>query len=352
LSMERQLRICLVPRLVGIGGMVSFQEKFATGLNQRNIKVSYDLRDTPYDAVLVIGGTRQLPLLWQVKHRGIPIVQRLDGMNWIHRIMDTGRSHWLRSEYGNFILATIRSSLTTKIAYQSEFSRFWWEKARGKTPCQYRVIHNAVDLTKFTPGEGQNLPQDVIRILLVEGSLLGGYEFGLENAVKLSSGIAHSHKGIQSVELIVVGKVSTATINYWETWIGSNEMNQRMRINWMGAVPHHEIADIYRSAHLFYSADINAACPNSVIEAMACGTPVAAFDTGALIELLGEGGGISVPYGGDPWKLDSPDIYSLVKGVLVLLADIDHYRETARRRAESAFNLDRMVDGYLDLLIG
>jgi glycosyltransferase involved in cell wall biosynthesis len=275
--------------------MVSFQGKFVSGLKARNIDVCYDLGDLPYDAVLVIGGTRQLQRLWRVKRRGIPIVQRLDGMNWIHRVLNTGIRHWIRAEYGNIILSNIRASL---------------------------------------------------------GSLLGGYEFGLENAIELASHIAYSHDGGQRVELMVVGRVSPGTKEHWESWIGRKEMNQVFQINWLGAVPHDQIAEIYQSAHLFFSADINAACPNSVIEAIACGTPVAAFDTGALAELLGDGGGITVPYGGNPWQLDPPDIHSLVSSALDLLHNLDHYRESARQRALSGFDLEPMVDRYLELLLG
>jgi glycosyltransferase involved in cell wall biosynthesis len=332
--------------------MVSFQGKLAAGLYTYGIEVSFDLVDTPYDAVLVIGGTRRLQRLWQVKRSGTRIVQRLDGMNWIHRVIKTGLRHWLRAEYGNFILSFIRSSLADRIAYQSNFSHSWWERVKGKTNCSYEVIHNGVDLTEFSPGDSSDLSDEFIRLLMVEGSLLGGYEFGLENAVKFSSQVAHSHIGDQRVELMVVGKVSQTTREHWENWIKRNGKNGRLHINWAGSVPHNQIAEIYRSAHILFSADINAACPNSVIEALASGTPVTAFDTGALPELMGDGGGITVPYGGDPWRLDSPDIPALTLSALEILNNLDHYQETARKRAESAFNLDQMVDQYLELLLG
>ena len=121
---------------------------------------------------------------------------------------------------------------------------------------------------------------------------------------------------------------------------------------WVGTVPHSDIVEIYRGSHLLFSADINAACPNSVIESMACGTPVISFDTGSLTELLEEKGGIAVPYGGDPWKLDPPDIPSLAKEASQVLDNIDGYRESARQRAEKVFNVEGMVDQYLDVLLG
>jgi hypothetical protein len=51
---EKFKRVCLLPRLAGVGGMVSFQHKLAAGLAARGVEVCYDLRDTPYAAVLVI----------------------------------------------------------------------------------------------------------------------------------------------------------------------------------------------------------------------------------------------------------------------------------------------------------
>ncbi len=350
--METRSRICLVPHLSGIGGMVSFQGKFAAGLRARNIDTCFDLGETPYDAVLVIGGTRQIHRLWQVKRSGIKVVQRLDGMNWVHRVINTGWRHWLRAEYGNFMLSLIRSSFADKIVYQSKFSRQWWERVKGDTPCPNHVIYNAVDLNAFSPSDAGSLPNDSIRLLIVEGSLLGGYEFGLQNAVYLAAELAHSHPGVRNLELIVVGRVSRVIRDRWDSWLLRAGLSDLITIQWVGIISHADIADTYRNSHLLFSADINAACPNSVIESMACGTPVISFETGALPELLEEKGGVVVPYGGDPWKLDPADIQSLAKKALQLLENIDEHRISARKHAESLFDVEVMVDRYLDLLLG
>ena len=68
-----------------------------------------------------------LPLL-RARRRGVRIVQRLDGINWIHRRRRTGPRHFLRAEYGNLILSFIRSRVATHILYQSEFTRRWWNR--------------------------------------------------------------------------------------------------------------------------------------------------------------------------------------------------------------------------------
>jgi glycosyltransferase involved in cell wall biosynthesis len=116
-------------------------------------------------------------------------------------------------------------------------------------------------------------------------------------------------------------------------------------------VPHELIPELDRSAHLLFSADINAACPNSVIEALACGLPIAAFSTGALPELVSGDSGRLVPYGGDPWTLDKPDIPALSQAVIQVLQNQDRFRTAARQRAESAFGLDKMVQRYQDVLL-
>ena len=151
---KRTTRICLVPRLAGVGGMVSFQYKLADGLRARGLQVCQDLSDAPYQAVLVIGGTRDLAGLWRARRQGIPVVQRLDGMNWLHRLAgmrQDGWRHYLRAEYGNRLLALIRSRLASRIVYQSEFARRWWERIHGPLPVENRVIHNGVDLNSYSP---------------------------------------------------------------------------------------------------------------------------------------------------------------------------------------------------------
>ena len=93
-------------------------------------------------------------------------------------------------------------------------------------------------------------------------------------------------------------------------------------VHWAGLRPLESIPAIDRSAHLLYSSDMNPACPNSVIEALACGLPVAAFATGALPELVPPAAGCVAPYGGDPWRLDPPDIDGLASAALRVLADL------------------------------
>jgi glycosyltransferase involved in cell wall biosynthesis len=335
-------RVCLTPQVSGVGGMVSFSAKLTNGLAKKGIQTTFDLSDEQIDAVLVIGGTRQLVALRRITRRGIPIVQRLDGINWLHRHLRTGARHWLRAEIGNWLLAYIRERIATKIVYQSHFVQNWWERIYGPGPGKKRVIHNGVDLDLFQPGKADQPPTDRVSILMVEGNLDGGYELGIQSAVALAEGFQTEKR---SAELIIAGQVDAKLSAKWD-------QKSRLNIAWVGVLPNEQLPQLYRKAHLLFSGDLNAACPNSVIEAMACGLPVLAFNTGALSELVPEGAGKVVPYGGDPWKLDTPDTAALVGGGTEILKDQRSFRAAARAHAEQEFSLDRMVDAYIGALSG
>jgi glycosyltransferase involved in cell wall biosynthesis len=333
-------RICLLPRVHGVGGMVSFQAKLTDGLARRGIQVCNDPDDTPYDAILITGGTRSLGALLRARRRGLRIVQRLDGVNWLHRRLPTGPRHYLRSEYGNRLLALLRTRFVTHVVYQSEFVRGWWQRVFGPERVSSSVIHNGVDLKAYTPEGPHERPVDHRRLLLVEGSLQGGYETGLMIAVGLAERLAETG----SIELMVAGRVSPELQ-------AAAQSKSRTPIRWAGLVPRDAIPQLDRSAHLLFSADVNAACPNSVIEALACGLPVAAFATGALPELVTGDSGRLAPYGGDPWKLEPPDVDALAAAATEILHDQARFRKAARRRAEEGFGLDSMVEKYIEVLL-
>jgi glycosyltransferase involved in cell wall biosynthesis len=321
--------------------MVSFKQKLVKGLTERGLDVCHDLEDTPYDAILVIGGTRRLAGLWRAHRSGIPIVQRLDGMNWLQRVCRTGLRHFLRAEWGNWLLRTIRARYANIVVYQSAFARAWWEREYGatKTPCH--VVLNGVDLNAYTPvGPGQR-PTDRYRLLLVEGTLGGGYELGLEHALTLAEAVDARTR--LPVELMVVGRVTPALRD-------RIDRRAQVPVHWTGRVPPERIPEFDRSAHVLYSADLNSACPNAVIEALACGLPVVAFETGALPELVTSEAGSLTPYGGDPWRLDHPDFANLTEAALLVLEHQARFRSGARKRAENGLDLGTMVNGYLSAL--
>lgn len=335
-------QICIVPKVDGIGGMASFRLKLEAGLQKRGIRITHDPRQKGSDAVLVVAGTRHIDGVLYARRRGVPIVHRLDGINWMHRARFTNFRHAWRSETGNLLLAFTRRFLADRVIYQSQFVRQWWEDWYGPTRVPHTVIYNGVDLDVYTPHGPAERPSDRYRILLVEGDLTSGQHIGLDNAVRLAEGLAQQH-GLP-VEIAVAAKVNDAIKAAWQG-------KAAFPIHFLGVVPRERIPETDRSAHLFFSAEVNSACPNAVIEALACGLPVTGFDSGALKEIVSSEAGVVAPYGADVWKLQPPQVDALVGPAAALLADLPRYQAHARQRAESAFGLDAMVERYLEVLL-
>ena len=333
--------ICILPSHSGVGGPASFRARISAGFKELGAEVTFDPAQGHPEAILVIGGTRRLDQLWRAKRRGVRIIQRLNGMNWVHRVTRTGLRHYLRAEINNRILSTIRQDLASAIVYQSAFSGDWWERVHGKVDRPTFLIHNGVDLLTYKPADNPQLPDGRIRILVVEGHFGGGYEIGLQNAVNFCKALQHAAG--KPVDLILAGDPGESLPARYaaEKWI-----------EWKGIVPRAALPALYQSAHLFFSADLNASCPNAVIEALACGVPVTGYDTGSLAELLAGQGGTLSPYDADPWQLQPADPLPLARAACGILANRQKFSQQARKRAEEVFDITKIARDYLDVLLG
>jgi glycosyltransferase involved in cell wall biosynthesis len=335
----RMPRICIVPRVEGLGGVTSFRLKFEQGLDARGIKVTNNLSE-PSDTILVLGGTKNLLPLWRARRRGQRIVQRLDGINWVHRARWAGLRYTMRAIYGNANLSFIRRRLADRVIYQSQFIKDWWEDWYRPARVPSSVIINGVDLERYTPNGLHERPTGHYRLLIVEGSLTGALNSGLFHAAELADRLSHQYK----IELCIVGQVDRRTKNRLQRYT-------TIRVRFLDTIPREQIPWIMRSSHLLFSAEVNPPCPNSVIEALACGLPVVGFDTGSLAEIVQGDAGRLAPYGANQWKLRKPDISALANAAMEVLEDEPRFRGSAREQAESKLGLDQMVDEYLKMLL-
>lgn len=335
-----EAKICIIPHKLGLGGPASFQSGLVTAMQRRGVSVSHDPRDPSLSALLVFGAAQDFADVRYAQRSGVRVVQRLNGMNWVHRRKFTGVKHFIKAEFGNLRLRQLRNT-ADRIIYQSEFARAWWQRQFGALEKPQTVIHNGVDLGLFSP-EPVKLPADRVRVLMVEAHYGGGYEGGLEAAGRLIQRLNQGGNGI--FELVVAGDVPAESRRKVES--------AGIPVEWLGIVKREDIPAVNRSAHLLFSGDINAACPNSVIEAMACGLPVIGYDTGSLAELVGVDAGRVAPYGGDVWRLEPPDVKALTDAAIRALELRDRLSSGARRTAEMRFDIEAITGKYLAVLLG
>jgi len=331
-------RVTFTTRLTGVAGPAAFQRRLVRGLEGRGVEIGWDPSKGRQDPILVIGGSRNLIGLRRARQRGSRIVQRLNGINWLHRRQPTGIRHFLRAERNNLLLRWVRNRLADHVVYQSRFAKDWWEDRYGSAPVPSSVVYNGVPLDVYSPEGEETRPDDRIRLLMVEGNYAGGYETGLQAGIELAQRVAQETG--RKVELTVAGQVPGRVHQ-------TIDPESELIVGWRGVVEPADIPALDRSAHVLFAGDIHPACPNAVIEAMACGLPVVAYDTGALPELVTGSSGRLSAYGGDAWKLETPDVKRLVEATREVLGEQPRYRAGARARAEEAFGLNRMLEGYI-----
>ena len=171
--------------------------------------------------------------------------------------------------------------------------------------------------------------------------MAGAQNSGLYSAVELANLLSHKFK----IELTIVGRVDTHTQNKLKN-------QTAFRIKFMNTIPREQIPWMMRSAHVLFSAEVNPPCPNSVIEALACGLPVIGFDTGSLSEIVQGDAGRLAAYGANQWKLEKPNVQALADVAEEVFQENERFRTLARKQAETVLGLDKMVDEYLKVLLG
>jgi glycosyltransferase involved in cell wall biosynthesis len=329
------MRVCLTPRAGG-GGPASFQGRLQTEFQRRGVETTFDPRARPLDAVLVFAGTKDLPALAECARGGVRIVQRLDGINWLHRVLPRGPAYSLRAEALNWQLRIIRSRLAGRIVYQSEFARALWERRYGAAGAEARVIHNGIALEEYPQiREGHDGT-----LLVAEANLdFHGPAREILRAVQRDL--------IRSGTLARMS-IYTRIVPPWEReWSGYDP-----RPETPGMRPRAEVQARQTKAGLFLTMDLNPSCPNAVIEALAAGLPVIGFDTGSVGELVGAGGVVAA-YEGDPWKLEIPrNLGALGEAGRRVLDAWSEYSRRARAEAERKFDIRNIAQAYLEALAG
>jgi glycosyltransferase involved in cell wall biosynthesis len=316
-----------------IGGPGSFQERLSSVLKEKGWSIIYpDSRIVP-DIILVVGGTAKLHWLWKCRLRGTKIVHRIDGINWLHRVLPMPMVVRVKQEIRNWLICFTRNTFADHVVYQSVFVRNWWSERFGQVRCEESLIYNGVDLSVFCPREqkhGKEKPQ----LLCVEGNFLP--DPVTMNLLKYLAKRLYEDNVISRT--IVYAHIPNEEIRY--------QLSNIKNLALQGNIPRQMIHEVYNNA-VYLSLDINAACPNSVIEALASGIPVIGFDTGALRELVTPEAGILVRYNTNPRKLEAPDVLPLERAAHQVFEQWDKFSKGARAVAEERFGLDKMVDSYL-----
>lgn len=325
--------IIAFPHKPGHGGPGSFQQRFEKQLILRGHRVCYFGDKVKPDLIFVIGGTKRIFWLIQCKLKKIPIYYRLDGITWLHKVKGAQQrnvKNIIRSEFINRLNLFIHNLLADHIIYQSDFVKSWWARYSLKVKVSHSVIRNGVDLLEFK-ANSSNLD---IKVICLEG-YLDYSPFAIYVINKLNESLVK-----EGIEFEVYGDIYSP----------KEKMRLDPSVNYKGVVSKEDLPKIYSNS-IYVSLDINAACPNTVVEAMACGAPVVGYDTGSLSELLGKDTGKVVFYGANIWQvLKRPSVDLLLDEIIHIKENYAEYSKTARHFSEKKYDIEDMMDKYLDII--
>lgn len=141
------------------------------------------------------------------------------------------------------------------------------------------VVANGVDTKVFNADsvdKDNKVEKKGLKLLLSVGNLI---------LLKGHHLIIEAIKADENLQLMIIGQgpMESELIKQ----INDNKMGHRVRLN--GNIPQKELAAIYAQADLLVLASESEGCPNVLLEAQACGTPVISTDVGAARDLMIEG---------------------------------------------------------------
>ena len=264
--------------------------------------------------------------VWEALHVA-HVLERSPGFDIVHNQLD-----WLPLAFGALCAAPMVTTIhgfsgdAILPAYERASSAFVSISDADRSPAlEYlATVHHGIDMTEFEDGSTSRGDD-----LVVFGRIHP--DKGIADAIEIARRTGR--------RLVICGIIQDAA--YFQAQIEPHIDGER--VVYRGSVGHSERVDVLTSAAvLLHPIHFDEPFGLSVIEAMACGTPVVAYRRGSMPEIIDEG---VTGYLAD-------DIASAV-GAVPRAAALD--RAAVRANARARFGVERMVDGYLEvyrLLLG
>lgn len=252
--------LTLDPSTTEGGGSVSFARVLADWLPTVGIEAVHDL-DAQADILLVFAHHATPRLLAHHRRRGASVLHRLD-----ERI-DRGETPARRRKHARIARLNALADMTI---FQSEFVR-----DNVGPICRapaFRVIHNGVDPAVFSPDGPRHPLAGAPAVLHVTWSVGGSKRLD-----RIGELLAAGPPGLR---VYCVGRHAESR----QPWLSDP------RVSVLGPRPREAVAAFMRGADFLFFPSESEPCPNTPLEAMACGLPCLYHPSGGTPELIGTAG--------------------------------------------------------------
>jgi glycosyltransferase involved in cell wall biosynthesis len=201
------------------------------------------------------------------------------------------------------------------------------------------VIPNGIDTERYKPGNKEaaravyNLPQDKYLILFSAFSATSDKRKGNQFLVQALAQMSLAGWGSKA-ELVIIGASRP-----------ENPPDMGMTVHYMGHM-HDEISQVllYSAADVVVAPSMQENLSNTVMESLACGTPVVAFDIGGMPDMIDHqtNGYLATPF-------ESNDLAAGMMWVLENEGRREMLSQRARQTVEERYTLKTVANRYLVL---
>ena len=206
-----------------------------------------------------------------------------------------------------------------------------------------KAIPNPLDTSLFSPQNKADariklgLPIDKKLILFVAAKvsvIWKGFSYFQEALEILKT--QHSHH--QEIELVILGESNAETIQ--KLPFKAHALGRISDVN--------KIVSVYSAADVFVTSSIQENLPNTIMEAMACGTPAVGFEVGGIPEMI-ESYKNGMPSSGFLAKYKSTK--SLAEGMKWILFEANHEElsKNARQKVIDNYSEKVVLEQYLEV---
>ena len=291
----------------------------------KRLRERFPERRFGFTVVYTLSNAPYLPefALRAIKARGIPIVTNQNGVFY---------PGWYGGDWRamNAEMAPAYH-LADHVFWQSVFCRRAADHFLGVRQGQGEVLYNAVDTAHFKPANRQ--PSRPFTFLLT-GKIDSHLFYRIEASLK---GLAAARvKGLDA-RLMLAGWIADDALQ--RTNETARALGVSAAVSYAGSYTQEQAPGVYRQADAYVMLKHNDPCPNTVLEAMACGLPVVYSDTGGVRELVGEDSGIAVPCEEDWEKPRWPDADAVAAAMMAAAENRDRLALAARKRAIERFDI-------------